>query len=549
MKKLSSLFAAVALTAPLSLVGCAADGGDDSAYDDQGIKEDGDDKADASAVATFIELSWSGSFVTDWSFSTEQTVRDHLLYTIGQLNGLNSVGRLDHLKLSNLKSEYVNGKYLISYDAVLPVAFGRRTNVPNTIKLDLPADMGFEAITAFTNKYKHDCVDFGAHDVDSGSMWYYFRPAASGCEFAPGDINTFEATVSPSSQQTTGKFPEYQKIWEDKQFNTVAIFGKYEDGATSSGDAGIAAWNSFINNAKRTLAAFGTVTTTPANLPDSPGVSVTDVEIKVAMANGRSINVTALLSDNVRVGLQNPAFKARYEAASTRADFITYNGHAGLGANVRALSRAGKWTAGQYVISFENGCDTYAYIDDEMRRAHQAVNPDDTTGYKYLDTLANAMPAFFSNMSSSSLTIMKALINDAAPQTYEQIFRGISSSQVILVTGEQDNTFVPGGGGTPEPWAGMRETGSVARYKTKSWTTPVLAAGKYSFNMTGTKDADLYIRIGSAPTTTLFDCRPHLSGSTESCLVTLPAPAKIGVMVRGAVTGKSTFTLVGKQVP
>jgi hypothetical protein len=184
-----------------------------------------------------------------------------------------------------------------------------------------------------------------------------------------------------------------------------------------------------------------------------------------------------------------------------------------------------------------------------MRKAHQAVNPDDTTGFKYLDTLANAMPAFFASMSNSSLALMKGLINVETPQTYEQIFANVDRSQVILVTGEQDNTFVPGGGGGggTTTWAGLRETGTLAKSATKKFTTPTLAAGTYTFDMTGTGDADLYVRIGGAPTTTTFDCRPYKNGSNESCSVTLPAATTIGVMVRG-YAASSKFTLVGKKI-
>ena len=39
-----------------------------------------------------------------------------------------------------------------------------------------------------------------------------------------------------------------------------------------------------------------------------------------------------------------------------------------------------------------------------------------------------------------------------------------------------------------------------------------------SFSMSGgTGDADLYVRYGSAPTTSTYDCRPYQSGNNESC--------------------------------
>ena len=64
--------------------------------------------------------------------------------------------------------------------------------------------------------------------------------------------------------------------------------------------------------------------------------------------------------------------------------------------------------------------------------------------------------------------------------------------------------------------------------------------------MTGTGDADLYVRRGSAPNTTTFDCRPYATGSSETCNVNLSAPGVIHVMVRG-YANSSTFELVGNR--
>jgi hypothetical protein len=95
-------------------------------------------------------------------------------------------------------------------------------------------------------------------------------------------------------------------------------------------------------------------------------------------------------------------------------------------------------------------------------------------------------------------------------------------------------------------WTGMEEAGSVTKNQEVRFVTPNLAAGRYVFEMTGTSDADLYVRTGAEPTTTSYGCRPFKSGSTESCTVDLAAPATIHVMVRGWATS-STFELDGRK--
>ncbi len=539
MKRLASILAAAALAAP---IGCT----DDTDFlDGEAIKSE-DGKADSSALAMFIDVEFEGKLVTDFSFDNRNSIEDQLLYTVGQLNGFNAVGRIDKAELSNINKTTVDGKTQITYTAKLPVAWPKRDGLPASVELKLPLDISSAGQTAFADKYKEDCVDFGAHDVDSGSMFYYYRPKNAGCKIAAADVLTVQASASPSPTQSTGKFPEYNKVWEDGRLEVLAIFGKFEDGATS-GDAGIDAYNEFISEMKRELGASN-VATIPASIPSSPGVAMPDIEFTATRADGKKVHVVALMTDNVTTGLSQTAFRSRYEAASTKADFIVYNGHAGLGTNVRALAQAGKWVQGQYVIVYMNGCDTFAYIDDALFNSHKAVNPDDTTGFKYIDIVNNAMPAFFHSMAGATMSMFRGLLDQANPKTYEQIFRGIDSSQVVLVSGEQDNTFTPGGGGTPTTWPGLTDAGSLKKGESKKWSTPTVEAGRYTFAITGSGgDADLYVRVGSAPTTARFDCRPFKTGSNESCTVTLAQPAPIHIMVNGFSSTAAKFNITGKK--
>src|SRR5581483_8882411 len=60
-------------------------------------------------------------------------------------------------------------------------------------------------------------------------------------------------------------------------------------------------------------------------------------------------------------------------------------------------------------------------------------------------------------------------------------------------------------------------------------------------------EADLFVRLGSRPTDTAYDCRPRLTGNAESCSITNPAPgwyyireaARSGA---GTVKVKATFS-------
>ena len=82
---------------------------------------------------------------------------------------------------------------------------------------------------------------------------------------------------------------------------------------------------------------------------------------------------------------------------------------------------------------------------------------------------------------------------------------------------------------------------SVARGSWKHYTVTV-PAGMSSLAVNtsgGSGDADLYVKRGSQPTTTNYDCRPYNSGNTESCSFTNPQAATWYISVYGysAVSG------------
>ncbi len=512
-----------------------------------------DEGAFSSNQATLLDFEFDGELLTDTSWNDKQTIQDQLLYTIGHLNHDKSVGRLDNLELSNIQKSQADGKTKITYHAKLPVAWGSKTNLPTTYKFALPKDISYAGQNAFTEKYKHSCVDWGAHDVDAGSMWYYYRPNKSGCALTESDLIRTTATATRSPSNTTSKYPEYHKVWEDDRLEAVAIFGKYEDGG-GAGDAGVSGFNSFVRTIKGALASMSLVTT-PANVADAPAPATKDVTFEGTLPDGKKVKVTALLVDSITNVW--PGFKERYEALTPTADLIAYNGHAGLGQNVRALARMGRWNPGKYQVFFMNGCDTFAYVDGSLAQTRAAINPDDPTGTKYMEFVTNAMPSFFSSMPAASTALIKGLMNTAAPMTYDKMFEGIDRAEVVLVTGEEDNVFSPGmplgsgggnnggGGGGNATFTPFEESGSLTRGQEKAFAYDV-PAGTYTIDLSGTGDADLYVKKNQAAAQRVYDCRPYKNGSVETCTVTFDAPGKLNVMVRGYAAA-SDFTVKGSK--
>jgi leucyl aminopeptidase len=87
---------------------------------------------------------------------------------------------------------------------------------------------------------------------------------------------------------------------------------------------------------------------------------------------------------------------------------------------------------------------------------------------------------------------------------------------------------------------------SVATGGVSSNYTMAIAAGKtVTFTISGgTGDADLYVRAGAAPTSSTYNCRPYLSGNSETCTFTPTTATTYYINVR-AYSAYSGVSLKG----
>ncbi len=99
-----------------------------------------------------------------------------------------------------------------------------------------------------------------------------------------------------------------------------------------------------------------------------------------------------------------------------------------------------------------------------------------------------------------------------------------------------------GGGTTPPPPSGNELEKAVAKTNLTGATgsatyftiTVPAGASNLSFNMSGgSGDADLYVRFGSQPTTSSYDCRPYKGGNAENCSFATPQAGVYHVMISG----------------
>ena len=122
-----------------------------------------------------------------------------------------------------------------------------------------------------------------------------------------------------------------------------------------------------------------------------------------------------------------------------------------------------------------------------------------------------------------------------------QIWPQVSSFFGGVVPNGDNGTITP-----PPPGDTVVHNVNLPSVSTGNWSsiyTVAIPAGttKLVVNISGgTGDADLYVRAGAAPTTTLHNCRPYLPGNTETCTINNPVAGTtyyIGVRAYSSFSG------------
>ena len=400
------------------------------------------EQAFTSNESVLVDFDLDGSILADTD--DEPTLRAligaQLMYSIGALNADRSVGRHERLVLSQI-ARAPNGA--VTYHAHLPVAWGRPGPAPSTYDLRLPARAGESDQTAFAAKYGETCTDVesaGLGPIHPARMFLFYRPFRPGCVLDTSDVVSVSAKVTPSTENTTGKYPEWDRIWEDQTFRAVVLFSRADPIETSgTNDQGVHSFYELIIGTAAWAKALAPTTMKTEGGNDGWTLSAT-------LTDGRKLVIDARVVAP-DLALESPAFDAWYDARTPEADLVLYSGHAGLGFNVRTLMKKGAFRPGKYVIWALNGCDTFAYVDRTLANRRALLNPDDPSGTKYMDVVSNVMSAWFHTGFETSLALFDGLV--AAPKTYRDIFAKIDAAQVIAVTGEEDNTYVPSASAEP----------------------------------------------------------------------------------------------------
>jgi len=120
---------------------------------------------------------------------------------------------------------------------------------------------------------------------------------------------------------------------------------------------------------------------------------------------------------------------------------------------------------------------------------------------------------------------------------------GSGSAQLAAVS----TAWTAVGVGPSVPWEELSSqavAGATGSQNSYSFATPTGATGMRFDLAGGSGDADLYVKFGSAPTTSSYDCRPYLNGNNESCTFSPSQDGTYYVLINGyAAYSGATLTV------
>ena len=227
--------------------------------------------------------------------------------------------------------------------------------------------------------------------------------------------------------------------------------------------------------------------------------------------------------------------------------------------NVVAVASTTRQGGRSSFSNYGSGIDVAAPGSDIASTLNSGTTTPSTENYAIYSGTSMAAPhvagvvAMMQSVASSPLTpaSVESMLKDtlrAFPVSIDQpIGNGIVDAQAAVAAAAGGGTPPPpppGGGSLAD---GVPVTGLSGAAGSEQAFTLVVPSGATNlvFQMSGgTGDADMYVRFGSRPTTSSYDCRPYLNGNNETCTFSAPQAGTYHVVVRG-YSSFSGVSLVG----
>ena len=390
-------------------------------------------------------------------------LNQQLQFMIGSLKATGGNIAQPDFKILSKNAQEVKGsadksveKTVIVYDASFLLTVPREVTVDlgHRIATYFPRNMDLSARQALLTRYA-GCFNqdqmhaaMSQHSAwEAMIMFYYYVgenekcPLAGSADWEPVTPST---QLSPR-QMTEQHYPEIDRIWQDGRFVATLIFTPTEDYKdTDEGMYGYAKMVQLLTSQYGTPLEGEVPAALMGEIGSARPTRQPTITLTYKLNDGRML-VFHLMAWQTH-WQNNATLKQTFGDLSRESDFISYNGHADYGNNVKLMEEWSLVEKGHYQVFYLDGCSTFAYISKEMSNKVQQVNPSEAPS-KNLDIIGNISPSYFAKMPEQNFYLIDGMIR--GNESYSAMFAKIEAatgqnySSNIVVIGEEDNTYKP----------------------------------------------------------------------------------------------------------
>ena len=227
-------------------------------------------------------------------------------------------------------------------------------------------------------------------------------------------------------------------------------------------------------------------------------------------------------------------------ATNTKTQSVTVSGGGGTGGLQNGVALTGQSAA--------TGAQLAYTVTVPAGATNLVISISGGTGDADLYTKFGSAPTLSSYDCRPYITGNNESCTVASPQagTYYVMLNGYAAFSGVTI---KATWSTGGGGGSNVLQNGVPVTGLSGATNAKLYYTVQIPAGATNLAITtsgGTGDEDLYVKFGATPTTSSYDCRPYVTGNSESCTVASPSTGTYYIMLNGysafsGVTLKATW--------